>query len=117
MAGTFPWSQAIDKKVKSSDGKDLGKIQSVSTDFIETKEGSVSVNHYFIPKYFVEGFDEDGNIRVYVDKDDAGDRFKGDAPRSAELTRTDYVDRKRAISALYPDFESNIPPFHTAATA
>jgi len=114
---TFPWTQAIDKKVKSSDDKDLGKIQSVSRDFIETKEGKVSANHYFIPKYFVEGYDDDGNIIISLDKDDAGDRFKGDSPKDAELAGTDYLERKRAISALYPDFEANIPPFHSATEA
>jgi hypothetical protein len=32
------WDKIIDKKVKSSD-KDLGKVESVSAEYIEVKEG------------------------------------------------------------------------------
>jgi hypothetical protein len=48
------WDKIIDKKVKSSD-KDLGKVESVSTEYIEVKEGLVSKKHYYIPKYYIEG--------------------------------------------------------------
>ena len=30
----------IDKKVKTSDDKDLGKVQSITRDYIQTKEGA-----------------------------------------------------------------------------
>ena len=36
------WDEAKDKKVKSSDDKDLGKIQNVTRDYIEIKEGLIS---------------------------------------------------------------------------
>ncbi|MGA8080344.1 MAG: hypothetical protein WB988_00645 [Candidatus Nitrosopolaris sp.] len=38
MSDIISWDKAIDKKVKSSDDKDLGKIQSVTRDYIQTKE-------------------------------------------------------------------------------
>ena len=41
MTDIISWDKAIDKKVKSSDDKDLGKIQSVTRDYIQTKEGTV----------------------------------------------------------------------------
>ena len=37
----------IDKKVKSFDGKDLGKIKSVTPEYVELKDGS---KRYFVPK-------------------------------------------------------------------
>ena len=47
----LPWDEAKDKKVKSSDDKDLGKIQNVTRDYIEIKEGLISKKTYFLPKY------------------------------------------------------------------
>ncbi len=35
------WDKAIDKKAKSSDNKDLGKVDSRSPNFIEVKEDAV----------------------------------------------------------------------------
>ena len=51
--------KAIDKKVKSKDKEDLGKIQSITNEYIQTKEGTVSKNYYYIPKYYIEGYDGD----------------------------------------------------------
>ena len=39
MSDIISWDKAIDRKVKSSDDKDLGKIQSITRDYIQTKEG------------------------------------------------------------------------------
>ena len=38
MTDIISWDKAIDKKVKSSDDKDLGKVQSITKDFIQAKE-------------------------------------------------------------------------------
>jgi hypothetical protein len=62
------WDKIIDKKVKSSD-KDLGKVESVSTEYIEVKEGVVSKKHYFIPKYYIEGFDGE-HLHTSLTKDE-----------------------------------------------
>jgi hypothetical protein len=59
MSDILSWDKAIDKKVKSSDNKDLGKIQSITKDYIQTKEGSISKNYYYIPKYHIQGYDGD----------------------------------------------------------
>jgi hypothetical protein len=47
------WDKAIDKKVKSSDDKDLGKVQSITRDYIQSKEGTIGMNYYYIPKYYM----------------------------------------------------------------
>ncbi|MFZ0344645.1 MAG: hypothetical protein WAL24_05760 [Nitrososphaeraceae archaeon] len=41
-ADVISWDKAIGKEVKSSDKKDVGKIQSVTTEYITTKDGLVS---------------------------------------------------------------------------
>lgn len=46
----------IGKSVKSFDGKDLGKIRSISADYVELKHGN---NQYFIPKLHVKEFDKE----------------------------------------------------------
>ena len=40
------WDEAKDKKVKSSDDKDLGKIQNTTKDYIEIKEGKIGKKIY-----------------------------------------------------------------------
>ncbi|HET9357736.1 MAG TPA: hypothetical protein VFN98_06565, partial [Nitrososphaeraceae archaeon] len=69
MADIISWDKAIGKKVKASDDKDLGKIQSITKDYIQTKEGLVSKNYYFVPKYYIQGYDGD-NLWVSLTKDE-----------------------------------------------
>ena len=46
MSDIISWDKAIDKKVKSSDNKDVGKVESISANYLEVKEGHVSKKHY-----------------------------------------------------------------------
>jgi hypothetical protein len=43
MPDIISWDKAIGKKVKSSDNEDLGKIQSITKECIQTKEGSINI--------------------------------------------------------------------------
>ena len=75
MSDIISWDNAIDKKVKSSDNKDLGKVQSITKEYIQTKEGALSKNYYFIPKYHIQGYDGD-NLWVSLTKDEIKERFE-----------------------------------------
>jgi hypothetical protein len=110
------WAQTIDKKVFSADEKELGKVQSISTEYIETK-GGIPAKHYFIPKYYIDGYDADGNIWISLDEQDAKRSFEGRPPASKELIAQSYLERKRAMLAVYPDFDTYLPPYQTAGTA
>ena len=66
----------IHRKVKSFEGKDLGKIESITEDYIEVKDGDT---HYFIPKLHVKEFDKD-NLYVLMPKDEIKDMYKRDSP-------------------------------------
>ncbi len=68
MTDIISWDKAIDKKVKSSDDKDLGKIQSVTRDYNQTKEGTVDKKYYYISKYYFQGYDGD-HLWVSLRKD------------------------------------------------
>lgn len=66
----------IGKTVKSFDGKDLGKIRSISTDYIELKHGN---DRFFIPKLHVKEFDKD-NLYVLLMKDEVKERYERNSP-------------------------------------
>src|SRR5215216_5391658 len=75
MSDIISWDKAIGKKVKSSDDKDLGKVESITLDYIQTKEGMVSKTYYFIPKYHLSGYDGD-NLWVSLTKDEVKAKFE-----------------------------------------
>ena len=52
VSDIISWDKAIDKKVKTSDDKDVGKVQSITRDYIQTKEGTIGKNYHYIPKYY-----------------------------------------------------------------
>ena len=66
----------INKKVKSFDGKDLGKIQNITADYVELKHGGT---HYFIPKVHIKEFDKD-DLYVLQTKDEIKEKYERDDP-------------------------------------
>ncbi|HEX7032345.1 MAG TPA: hypothetical protein VF172_05040 [Nitrososphaera sp.] len=109
MNDIISWDKAIGRKVKSSDEKDLGRVQSITHDYIQTREGTFSKNYYFIPKYYLSGFDGD-NLWVSLTKDEVKSRFeKEKEPELAELETPEYKERRAAVMQQYPEFASSIP--------
>ena len=106
------WDESADKKVKSSDDKDLGKVQNVTKDYIQTKEGAVLKKSYFIPKYYVQGYDGD-SIWVSLRKDEVKERFERENPPEdiSEFETPDYMQRRESIKKQYPEFDNNIPRY------
>jgi hypothetical protein len=81
----MPWEKVIGKDVKSADDKDLGELQSVASDYVEIKEGTVSKKHYFVPKTYVQGYDGK-KVHLSLTKDEVKDKFERESPPlSAEL--------------------------------
>ena len=66
----------INKSVKSIDGKDLGKIQNITGDYVELKHGGT---HYFIPKLHIKEFDKE-DLYVLQTKDEIKDKYERDDP-------------------------------------
>ena len=105
----MPWEKVIGKKVKSSDSKDLGKVESIGPHFVEVDEGIVRHKRYFIPKYYVEGFDGD-NLHVALTKDEIKNKYERDSPPSeSELQNQEYLERKSKVESSHPQFLHGIP--------
>src|SRR5919112_1014116 len=106
------WDEAKDKKVKSSDDKDLGKIQSTTKDYIEIKEGMIGKKTYFIPKYYVQGYDGD-NVWIALKKENVKEKFERERPPGdfSEFETPDYIQRRESVRKQYPDFDNNIPRY------
>ena len=105
----MPWEKVIGKKAKSSDSKDLGKVESIGPHFVEVDEGIVRHKRYFIPKYYVEGFDGD-NLHAALTKDEIKNKYERDSPPSeSELQNQEYLERKSKVESLHPQFLHGIP--------
>jgi hypothetical protein len=61
------WDKVKGKNAKSIDNKEMGEIKEVSQDYIQIKKGIVDKDYFFIPKYFVEGYDGDDIILSLTD--------------------------------------------------
>src|SRR5215831_18958411 len=115
MLEIISWDKAIDKKVKSKDDKDLGKIQAITNELIQTKDGTVSKNYYYIPKYYIEGYDGD-HLWVSLTKDEVKSRFENEkAPPLTQFDTPEYNVRRTTVQKQYPDFATTIPRYPTAA--
>jgi len=110
MSDIISWDKAIDMKVKSSDDEDLGKVQLMTKDYIQTKEGTVGKKYYYIPKYYLQGYDGD-HLWVSLTKDEVKSRFEGEKEPSATFEAPDYLQRKAEVAKQYPNFETNIPAY------
>jgi hypothetical protein len=68
---------------------------------------------YFIPKYFVQGYN--GNfIWLSLIKEDVKERFERERPPSdmSEFETPDYVERKQSIKTLYQGMLKYRGPLH-----
>ncbi len=111
MSDIISWDKAIGKKVKSSDKKDLGKVESITLDYIQTKEGLISKIYYFIPKYHLRGYDGD-KLWVSLTKGEVKAKFEREsAPEPSEWETQEYIERRRIITRRYPDFATNVPTY------
>jgi len=88
----------IDKKVKSFDGKDLGKIKSVTPEYVELKDGS---NRYFVPKLHIKEHDKD--LHVLLMGDEVKEKYEREDPplaseiQEAERTGEGYTSYHEVI--------------------
>lgn len=111
------WDKAIDKKIRSSDDKDLGKIKSITRDYIQTKEGIVDKNYYYIPKYYIQGYDGD-SLWVSLTKEEVKSRFEGEkGPPPSAFETPEYLERRTSVTKQHPDFEINVPTYAGRGTS
>jgi hypothetical protein len=54
---TILWGLLKGKRVKTNDGKDLGKIDKVSQNYVRLEKGRVKKDKFWLPKYYADTFD------------------------------------------------------------
>lgn len=54
---TVLWSDLSDKKVKSNDGKKLGKIKRISQNHFRLEKGSIKKESFWVPKNLADAYD------------------------------------------------------------
>jgi hypothetical protein len=103
------WEKVIGKEVKSSDDKDVGEVESIATDWIEVKKGTLDKKHYYIPKMYIEEFDGK-KLHSSLTKDQIKDKFERDSPPLPEEFKSkEYQDFSRQRETKYPQFRELIP--------
>jgi len=106
------WEKAKDKKIKSVDDRDLGKIKNVLNHFVEVEKGTIGKDHFFIPKYYFESYDGD-DVWISLTENEVKEKFENqDHPPSSDVFIDDvsYQERKEYVEEKYPNFNQGIYP-------
>ena len=51
------WSDLKEKKVKTNDGKKLGKIEKITQNHFRVEKGSIEKKSFWVPKNFADAYD------------------------------------------------------------
>jgi hypothetical protein len=60
------WSRLMNRPVYAVDGKKVGFLRSIVSDYLLVKKGFVVLNKYYIPKTLAESVDRKGRIRLRI---------------------------------------------------
>lgn len=101
-ASSIDWSDVIKKEARGTDTSDLGEVQEIGQNYIVTQRGTVDKEKYYIPKYFVHGYDGE---TLWFDIEGVNFlEFKRDSAPQYE----EYSSRYRRTGCP-PDIETRIP--------
>lgn len=92
---TILWGQLKGKKVKSNDGKDLGKIDKVSQNHFRLEKGSIKKDKFWVPKYFSDSFDGK-TLWLLSSEDEVRSTYQVGKEPSAEQFQQDLESFKRS---------------------
>jgi len=98
---TVLWSEIKDKKVKSNDGKTLGRIEKISQNHFKIEKGRIRKNSFWVLKKLADAYD---GKYVWLSSDEAQihDKFfYGEEPPESDQTgspvnRIRFVDKRMA---------------------
>lgn len=110
------WDKLKGKNAKSIENKEIGKIKEISQDYIQIEKGLVSKDHFFVPKYFVEGY-EDDDIIISLTEDEIKNKFMNKSSPSDDMLEDEYYKkRKEFLKKKHPNFENDIPEYYPVAS-
>jgi hypothetical protein len=116
MTDILSWDKSVDKDVKSSDRHKVGKIRAVTNEFIQIQKGSLDKKYYFVPKYYIQGYDGD-NIWLSITEDEVKQFESEKEIPLASLDNEKYRQRKLLVEQRYPQFSTAIPSFSESGSA
>ena len=116
MTDILSWDKSVDKDVKSSDRHKVGKIRVVTNEFIQIQKGSLDKKYYFVPKYYIQGYDGD-NIWLSITEDEVKQFESEKEIPLASLDNEKYRQRKLLVEQRYPQFSTTIPSFSESGSA
>ena len=77
--------------------------------YVELKEGTISKKHYFIPKYYIQGYDGH-KLWASLTKDEIKHKYEREnPPLESEFETSEYLEHKRQMDTQYPQFLHGIP--------
>ena len=77
---TVLWSELKNTKVKSNDGKKLGKIKKISQNHFRIEKGSVGKKSFWIPKNLADAYDGEYLWLTNNEEEIRGKFFYGEEP-------------------------------------
>ncbi len=114
MVDVLSWDKSIDKNVKSSDDKKVGKVRAITRDFIQVEKGKLDKKYYFVPKHYIQGYDGE-HIWLAINEDEVK-QFESEKELSlSSFDNEKYRERKSAIERQHPEFSSSIPTYSRAS--
>ena len=87
------WDKVKGKSAKSIDKKDIGKIKELSEDYLQIQKGLVSKDNFFVPKYYVEGY-EDDDIILSLTEDEIINKFMNKSNPSVDMLDDDSYKKR-----------------------
>lgn len=77
---TVLWSELKNKKVKSNDGKKLGKIKKISQNHFRIEKGSIGKKSFWVPKNLADAYDGEYLWLSNNEEEIRGKFFYGEEP-------------------------------------
>jgi hypothetical protein len=109
---TMPWENVIGKKFKSIDEHDIGEIKNVFSAFVEVEDGVIRKNRYYIPKHYIEGYDNENHVITSLTKENIQEKYKRDGPPlESELETQEYLEKAQRQNETHPQAFVNGIPF------
>jgi len=116
MTDVLSWDKSIDLDVKTTDHKKVGKIKAVTNDFIQIRKGSLDKKYYFVPKYYIQGYDGD-DIWLSMTEDEVKQFESEKELPITNFDNEDYQKRKLLVEKQYPQFSSALPSFSVSGSS
>ena len=110
MADLLSWDKSIDKDVKTSEDKKIGKVRAITTDYIQIQKGVLDKKYYFVPKHYIQGYDGDHIWLVLTEDQVKQFESEKELPLSS-FDNAQYRERKSVVESQYPQFSSAIPSY------